>query len=104
MAHTPGPWGIVFHGDVERIRLNGSTVYQVSDVTDPDFPSGQPRYCLDDLRLMAAAPEMLAALAVADMALDFAQAQVDSERDANQLRGWRREIQKAINKAEGRGE
>jgi hypothetical protein len=60
MAHTPGPWGIVFHGDVERIRLNGSTVYQVSDVTDPDFPSGQPRYCLDDLLLMAAAPELLA--------------------------------------------
>jgi len=59
MAHTPGPWGIVFHGDVERLRLNGSTVYQVSDVTDPDFPSGQPRYCLDDLRLMAAAPELL---------------------------------------------
>ena len=61
MAHTPGPWGIVFHGDVERIRLNGSTVYQVSDVTDPDFPSGTPRYNLDDLRLMAAAPELLAA-------------------------------------------
>ena len=60
MAHTPGPWGIVFHGDVERIRLNGSTVYQVSDVTAPDFPSGQPRYCLDDLRLIAAAPELLA--------------------------------------------
>jgi hypothetical protein len=59
MAHTPGPWGIVFNGDVERIRLNGSTVYQVSDVTDPEFPSGQPRYCLDDLRLMAAAPELL---------------------------------------------
>ena len=39
---------------------------------------------------------LLAALKVADMALDFAQAQVDSERDANQLRGWRREIQKAI--------
>jgi hypothetical protein len=54
--------------------------------------------------LVAAAPELLAALKVADMALDFAQAQVDSERDANQLRGWRREIQKAIAKAEGRGE
>ena len=62
MAHTPGPWGIVFHGDVARIRLNGSTVYQVSDVTDPEFPSGTPRYNLDDLRLMAAAPELLAAL------------------------------------------
>lgn len=55
-------------------------------------------------RLIAAAPELLAALKVADMALDFAQAQVNSERDANQLRGWRRDVQKAINKAEGMGE
>ena len=42
------------------------------------------------------------ALKVADTALDFAQAQVDSERDANQLRGWRRDVQKAIAEAEGR--
>jgi hypothetical protein len=60
--HTPGPWGIVWQADVERIRLNGSTVYQVSDVTDPEFPSGTPRYHLADLTLMAAAPELLAAL------------------------------------------
>ena len=57
--HTPGPWDIVFHADVERIRLNGSTVYQVADSTDPDFPTGKPRYNLADLRLMAAAPELL---------------------------------------------
>lgn len=60
--HTPGPWDIVFHADVERIRLNGSTVYQVADSTDPDFHTGKPRYNLADLRLMAAAPELLAAL------------------------------------------
>ena len=60
--HTPGPWGIVWQADVERIRLNGSTVYQVSDVTDPEFPSSKPRYNLADLHLMAAAPELLAAL------------------------------------------
>jgi hypothetical protein len=52
-------------------------------------------------RLIASAPDLLAALKVADMALDFAQAQVDSERDANQLRGWRRDVQKAIAEAEG---
>jgi hypothetical protein len=62
MAHTPGPWDLLLRADGSRIRLNGSTVYQVSDVTDPDFPSGTPRSCLDDLRLMAAAPELLAAL------------------------------------------
>jgi hypothetical protein len=61
MAHTPGPWDIMFNDDVERIRLNGSSLYQVADVTDPDFPTGKPRYNLADLRLMAAAPELLAA-------------------------------------------
>jgi len=62
MAHTPGPWDIIFDDAVERIRLNGSTVYQVADVTDPYFPAGQPRYNWADLRLMAAAPELLEAL------------------------------------------
>jgi hypothetical protein len=104
MAHTPGPWGIVFHCDVERIRLNGSTVYQVSDVTDPEFPSGTPRYNLDDLRLMAAAPEMLATLRIAADALDYAQAQVDSENDAHNLRVRLVQVKRVIAKAEGRGE
>ena len=65
MAHTPGPWDIVFNDDVARIRLNGSTVYQVADSTDPDFPTGKPRYNWADLRLMAAAPELLVALRLA---------------------------------------
>lgn len=101
MGHTPGPWGIVFHGDVERLRLNGSTVYQVSDVTDPEFPSGHPRYCLDDLRLMAAAPELLAALKDAYDALDYAQAQVDSDDDRMYLTRCRRKIKPIITQAEG---
>ena len=102
--HTPGPWDIVFHDDVERIRLNGSTVYQVADVTDPDFPTGKPRYNLADLRLMAAAPEMLAALKDAYDALDYAQAQVDSDADRMHLTRCRRKIAPIITKAEGRGE
>ena len=64
MAHTPGPWEFTWggaQGHIALVRLNGSTVYQVSDVTAPDFPSGPPRYCLDDLRLMAAVPELLEA-------------------------------------------
>ena len=68
--HTPGPWGVVWQADVERIRLNGSTVYQVSDVTDPEFPSGKPRYNLADLHLMAAAPELLEACNAAARWLD----------------------------------
>jgi hypothetical protein len=94
--HTPGPWGIVFHGDVERIRLNGSTVYQVSDVTDPEFPSGKPRYNVDDLRLMAAAPALLSAL----------KAHLPWDEDYGPVRGWGiwQDAVDAINKAEGKGE
>jgi hypothetical protein len=88
MAHTPGRWELVWFrgkGSVARIRLNGSTVYQVSDVTDPEFPSGTPRYNLDDLRLMSAAPELLAALkAIEDDLL-----MLDGGDFGHSVKGWR---------------
>ena len=89
--HTPGPWDIVFNDDVERIRLNGSTVYQVADATDPDFPTGKPRYNLADLRLMAAAPELLAALK-----------RRAERRDAFDDDEWQ-DVLRLIAKAEGKG-
>ena len=46
-------------------------------------------------------PGLLATLRVADEALDFAQAQVDSEYDRNRLRFWRKQVQDAISLAEG---
>jgi hypothetical protein len=103
MAHTPGPWGIVFHGDVERIRLNGSTVYQVSDVTDPEFPSGTPRYNLDDLRLMAAAPHLLDVLrdAKAELIWLYEEVYPDDESD-NGTTAVIDKVIAAIAKAEGR--
>lgn len=52
--------------------------------------------------VLMAAPEMLAALYLAGNALDYAQAQVDSERDAVAIRSWRRDVNRAIAKAEGR--
>jgi hypothetical protein len=99
MAHTPGRWELVWFrgkGSVARIRLNGSTVYQVSDVTDPEFPSGTPRYNLDDLRLMSAAPELLAALK---------KWMERYSRDTERLEFYKEAIamtQAAIAKAEGR--
>lgn len=102
MAHTPGPWEIVSHCGSERIRLNGSTVYQVSNAIDPEFPSGTPRCRVADLRLMAAAPELLATLHIAADALDYAQAQVDSENDAHNLRVRLVQVKRVIAKAEGR--
>lgn len=57
---------------------------------------------LADARLIAAAPDMLDALRTADDALDYAQAQVDSESDRERLRHWRTRVQNVIALAEGR--
>jgi hypothetical protein len=53
---------------------------------------------------MAAAPEMLATLHIAADALDYAQAQVDSENDAYNLRVRLLQVKRVIAKAEGKGE
>ena len=55
-------------------------------------------------RLIAAAPELLSALKDAYDALDYAQAQVDSDDDRWHLTRCRRKIKPVINKAEGRSE
>jgi hypothetical protein len=94
--HTPGPWGIVFHDDVERIRLNGSSVYQVADVTDPDFPTGKPRYNLADLRLMAAAPELLRLLREGSSVVSSLEAGLRPQR----TRCWRQSVDKLFDKLE----
>lgn len=47
-------------------------------------------------RLIACAPAMLAALRLADDALDFSQAQVDNDRDRGRLVDWRRQIQSVL--------
>jgi hypothetical protein len=52
-------------------------------------------------RLFAVAREMRDVLRVADDALDFAQAQVDSDKDADKLRAWRKQIQGVLSKTEG---
>jgi hypothetical protein len=51
-------------------------------------------------KMIAAAPELLATLRIADDALDFAQAQVDSEHDRQRLLRWRTQVQNAISLAE----
>lgn len=95
--HTPGPWSV---GDKRGVWV-GPVVMADDGKRGIAFVCGESDA---HARLIAAAPELLAALKVADDALDFAQAQVNSERDANQLRGWRRDVQRAIATAEGRGE
>lgn len=55
MAHTPGPWSV--HSEMpNRIILNGSHSYDVECRT-----GDEPSHNADDVRLIAAAPDLLAA-------------------------------------------
>lgn len=60
MTHTPGPWRV--HSEhADRIIVNGCCVYQVGNLAVPDSYEpgvmGEPNPA--DVRLMAAAPELL---------------------------------------------
>jgi hypothetical protein len=87
MAHTPGPW--TAKSEVGRIILNGSSIYGVADITG-EFAGWNP----DDLLLMAAAPELLAAL----------KAHLPWHTEPAQGWGVWQDAVAAINKAEGRTE
>ena len=97
-THTPGPWTVDGYGDHEvDIYAGDVLICAMRDGdTDPNDTALEA-----DARLIAAAPELLAALRVADDALDFAQAQVDSDKDADKLRAWRKQIQDVLSKTEG---
>lgn len=96
MAHTPGPWAVgekrgVWTGPVVSADDGRRGVAFVCENSDVSAANAS---------LIAAAPELLAALRIADDALDFAQAQVDSERDRQRLLHWRKQVQDAISLAE----
>jgi hypothetical protein len=55
MTHTPGPWRADHEGGL--IVLNGSHAYSIRDICSDDRG-----WNADDLDLLAAAPELLAAL------------------------------------------
>jgi hypothetical protein len=95
MRHTPGPWS--FDGDyVESLDLlKPLSVATLADCGHSTEGNGI---------LIAAAPELLAALKDAYDALDYAQAQADSDDHRWHLTGCRRKIKPVIDKAEGRGE
>lgn len=105
MSHTPGPWKVgAVPGNTGKAReiLSASRcIAWTASTWDDDM--GDVVTAEDDANacLIAAAPDMLKALQLADNALDYAQAQVDSERDAAALRSWRRDVQRAIAIATG---
>ena len=76
----------------------GGSGWQIAKV----FVDEDDAEMLADARLIAAAPELLAALRLAVDALDYAQAQVDSASDRQRLLHWRTQVQNAISLAEGR--
>lgn len=104
MSHTPGPWRV--HSEVpNRIILNGSACYEVECSTSESALCNRA-----DVRLMAAAPRMLAVLRQAQADLEL----LDESGDEV---GWRNmdatevdqlighllyTVDKCINRAEGR--
>lgn len=104
MAHTPGPWRV--HSEhADRIIVNGCCVYQVRDMTTGDGYAGngygQPSPV--DVRLMAAAPDLLAALKMAKAELidQYEENYPDDESDNDVTDAIDAAIA-AIAKAEGR--
>lgn len=100
MAHTPGPWRV--HSEhADRIIVNGCCVYQVRDMTTEDGFAGngygQPNPI--DVRLMAAAPDLLAAL---KDCRDWLVAICDSNKLEPTERGYLDAATLAIARAEGR--
>ena len=110
MSHTPGPWITAGpHGigiapaamPDERLAVVMAMDCELTeeDVYGEDVPLASQ---VANARLIAAAPDMLDTLRLADDALDYAQAQVDSESDRERLRHWRTRVQNVIALAEGR--
>jgi hypothetical protein len=95
--HTPGPWAVGKHRGV----WVGPVISAEDGRKGVAFVCGESNA---NARLIAAAPELLAALHVAADALDYAQAQVDSENDAHNLRVRLVQVKRVIAKAEGRSE
>jgi len=82
--HTPGPWAY----------QNDAITSAYGDIARVHFQSSRDRRGWDDRRLIAAAPELLAACKAALH-------QMENGTGANDLRSL---FRSAIDKAEGRGE
>lgn len=103
MGHTPGPW--IAHGwgddEVEIVGPDDRLICALAQEYDDHSGAGTNAAIVADARLIAAAPGLLAALKDAYDALDYAQAQVDSDDDRMHLTRCRRKIKPIITQAEG---
>ena len=90
MSHTPGPWGA--RPNDGQIILNGSNAYDIQEIYND-----QGGFNPDDVRLMAAAPDLLSAARLANQELiDLGQGSSASPA--------LRALWAAIAKAEGRAD
>jgi hypothetical protein len=87
-SHTAGPWEVT-----EKPGVWVGPVVRTADNQGIAFVVGQS---LPNARLIAAAPQLLEACRLAADALDFAQAQVESESDRTLLTGWLYTVRQAI--------
>lgn len=93
MSHTPGPWTIHGWGDGDyEVNAASETVCNVPGFDDETVDVDKAE---DNARLIAAAPELLAALKQCLLRL-----RVDCEEDSD----LREDAEAAIAKAEGRSE
>jgi hypothetical protein len=96
MAHTPGPWRADHEGGL--IVLNGSHAYSIRDICSDDRG-----WNAEDLDLLAAAPELLAALKRAISLLSYASQDGGIYGcNADEWFGMEASCRAAIAKAEGR--
>lgn len=97
MTHTPGPWEA--RPNIGRVLLNGSNAYDVREIFNE-----QGGWNPDDIRLMAAAPELYAAcLALRACLADWIDIQ-DRDDARNEGDKALEFAAAAIAKAEGRSE
>lgn len=72
VTHTPGPWTIKRYGDGNSLVIHSNHVNRVCFMATPGS-HGDPATIAADARLIAAAPDMLAALEAAERAIDDCQ-------------------------------
>jgi len=97
-AHTPGPWAITETG-IFAEHLNAHGNFYICALPFPrEEPSAQEAA---NLRLIAAAPELLAALRGAESALRKALPFCPADAEAHFVGEWLEEARAAIAKAEG---
>jgi len=104
MKHTPGPW--TYYEWCGSVSANNIRIFDTPDMYDEDTEKWREMTDTEkaDLRLIAAAPEMLEALKYADKLIKTARQYFPKSiknSDRFQLENTCATIGKAINKAEG---